>query len=152
MYQYEGARGFWRGTLAPLGSLTFSRTLGFIAYRKAKYAIDRGIESTTGSSPLEWVNTAGTYPNLGTVVCFSAAGMVSGAVLTPILSMPYPDCGVLGLTHSSTIRMLEKCSASSDPHVGQPRRIQKGSEPYTFRESSKNDRRNAWYHELVERL
>lgn len=86
VYQYEGVRGFWRGTLAPLGSLTFSRTLGFIAYRKAKYAIDRGIESTTGSSPLEWVNTAGTYPNLGTVVCFSTAGMVSGAALTPILS------------------------------------------------------------------
>ena len=86
VYQYEGVRGFWRGTLAPLTSLTFSRTLGFIAYRKAKYAIDRVIERTTGDSPLEWVNTTGTYPNLSTLVCFSTAGMVSGAALTPILS------------------------------------------------------------------
>lgn len=86
VYRQEGVRGFWRGTLAPLGSLTASRTLGFIVYRKAKYTIDKIIERTTGSSPLEWVNTAGTYPNLGTVVCFSTAGMVSGAALTPILS------------------------------------------------------------------
>lgn len=44
------------------------------------------IERVTGDSPLEWVNTAGTYPNLSTLVCFSTAGMISGAVLTPVLS------------------------------------------------------------------
>lgn len=86
VYKNEGVRGFWRGTLAPLGSLTASRTLSFIVYRKAKYAIDHGIESATGSSPLQWVNTAGTYPNFGTLVCFSTAGMVSGAALTPVLT------------------------------------------------------------------
>merc|ERR1712232_765056 len=64
IYQYEGVRGFWSSTLTPLWSLTFSRTLGFIAYRKAKYDVDRVIERVTGDSPLEWVNTASTYPNL----------------------------------------------------------------------------------------
>lgn len=86
IYQYEGIRGFWASTLTPLWSLTFSRTLGFIAYRKAKYDVDRVIERVTGDSPLEWVNTAGTYPNLSTLVCFSTAGMISGAVLTPMLT------------------------------------------------------------------
>lgn len=86
IYQHEGIRGFWTSTLTPLWSLTFSRTLGFIAYRKAKYDVDRVIERATGESPLEWVNTAGTYPNLGTLVCFSTAGAISGAVLTPLLT------------------------------------------------------------------
>lgn len=86
IYQYEGVRGFWASTLTPLWSLTFSRTLGFIAYRKAKYEVDHVIERVTGDSPLEWVNTAGTYPNLSTLVCFSTAGMISGAMLTPILT------------------------------------------------------------------
>ena len=86
IYQYEGVRGFWASTLTPLWSLTFSRTLGFIAYRKAKYDVDKVIERATGDSPLEWVNTAGTYPTLSTLLCFSTAGMISGAALTPILS------------------------------------------------------------------
>lgn len=67
-------------------SITANRVAGFIIYRKAKYEVDRVIESATGNSPLEWVNTAGTYPNLSTLLCFGTAGMIQGAVLTPILS------------------------------------------------------------------
>ena len=78
-------RGFWAGTLTPLWSITFNRTLGFIAYRKAKYEIDRVMERATGNSPLEWVNTPGTYPNMGTLICFGGAGALSGAVLSPLL-------------------------------------------------------------------
>jgi hypothetical protein len=44
------------------------------------------IERATGSSPLEWVNTPGTYPTLGTLACFTTAGVIQGAVLTPFLS------------------------------------------------------------------
>lgn len=86
IYNVEGIRGFWAGTLTPLWSITFNRTLGFIAYRKAKYEIDRVMERATGSSPLEWVNTPGKYPNMATLICFGGAGAFSGAILTPMLA------------------------------------------------------------------
>lgn len=86
VYHNEGIRGFWAGTFAPLISITAYRVAGFVVYRKAKYEIDHIYENATGHSPLQWVNEPGTYPRLSTVICFSTAGMVQGAILTPFLS------------------------------------------------------------------
>ena len=55
-------------------------------YQKAKYSLDGIIENATGISPLQTVNTPGSYPNLQTVACFTAAGAFSGAALTPFLT------------------------------------------------------------------
>ena len=65
--------------------MTLSRVAGFSVYQKAKYSLDRVIENSTGISPLQTVNTPGSYPNLQTVACFATAGAISGAALTPIL-------------------------------------------------------------------
>lgn len=74
------------GTTAPLLSLTITRVAGFSVYQKAKYTLDGIIENATGISPLQTVNTPGSYPNLQTVACFTTAGAISGAVLTPFLT------------------------------------------------------------------
>lgn len=55
-------------------------------YQKAKYSLDGIIENVTGVSPLQTVNTPGSYPNLQTVACFTTAGALSGAALTPFLT------------------------------------------------------------------
>jgi hypothetical protein len=74
------------GTTAPLLSLTITRVAGFSVYQKAKYTLDGIIENATGISPLQTVNTPGSYPNFQTVACFTTAGAISGAVLTPFLT------------------------------------------------------------------
>ena len=75
MYQTEGLRGFYAGKteqtyhdfglpfsglLGPMVNLTISRTLVFMFYRGAKYEVDRIMEKSTGSSPLQHVNKVGT--------------------------------------------------------------------------------------------
>ncbi|RMZ75237.1 hypothetical protein DV737_g5392, partial [Chaetothyriales sp. CBS 132003] len=85
-YRTEGVRGFWIGTWSPLVSLVVTRSAQFQIYRWAKYKIDRAIEQTTGQSPLQHVNTVGTYPNLSTWLCFGGAGMLAGGLLTPVLT------------------------------------------------------------------
>ncbi|RMZ81056.1 hypothetical protein DV738_g2372, partial [Chaetothyriales sp. CBS 135597] len=85
-YRTEGLRGFWVGTWSPLVSLVVTRSAQFQIYRWAKYKIDRVIERTTGESPLQHVNTVGTYPNLSTWVCFGGAGMLAGGLLAPVLT------------------------------------------------------------------
>jgi hypothetical protein len=74
------------GTFTPLISITTSRAVGFSIYRKAKYVFDGWIEAATGISPLQHVNKPGTYPDLSTVTCFTGAGMVSGALVSFVLS------------------------------------------------------------------
>jgi hypothetical protein len=66
--------------------LTLTRVAGFSVYQKAKYSLDGIIENATGISPLQTVNTPGSYPNVQTVACFTLAGALSGAALTPFLT------------------------------------------------------------------
>jgi hypothetical protein len=77
---------FPTGTVAPLLSITLSRTFSFSIYRQAKYKIDAVIETSTGVSPLQHVNKNGTFPNLSTVVCFTGAGMIAGGAMATVLS------------------------------------------------------------------
>lgn len=73
-----------------MAAITVHRAFSFYVYREAKYSIDKVIEGATGDSPLEWVNTPGTYPNLSTLACFTTAGIIQGAALTPFLSESVP--------------------------------------------------------------
>ncbi|KAI9808426.1 MAG: hypothetical protein M1826_004165 [Phylliscum demangeonii] len=83
-YQTEGLKGFWRGSAAPLFSVTLVRTASFSVYQKAKYLYAGWLQGLTGTSPLVHVNTPGTYPNLATALCFGAAGATAGAAVSTI--------------------------------------------------------------------
>jgi len=83
-YRIEGIRGYWRGVLSPLASVTLVRTISFTVYQKSKYTFDRWIYNATGSSPLVIANTKGATPNLLTIACFGAAGATAGAAVTAI--------------------------------------------------------------------
>ena len=87
-YKAEGLRAFWRGSIPPLVSITMVKTINFSFYDKAKHAFDGTITSFTGQSPLQLANANGGYPSASTMLCFGAAGAVSGAVITP-LSCPF---------------------------------------------------------------
>ncbi|KAF2840812.1 mitochondrial carrier [Patellaria atrata CBS 101060] len=83
-YKTEGVEGFYRGVLSPLLSITLVRTVSFSVYQKSKYVYNDWITRATGVSPLVTANTKGAAPTLGTLVCFGAAGMTSGAMITAI--------------------------------------------------------------------
>lgn len=87
-YKQEGLRGIWRGSLPPLVSVTFVRTLSFSIYQKAKYAVDRSMTQQFGKSPLAMANAPNGYPNLYTLTCFGLAGAASGLAITAI-SCPF---------------------------------------------------------------
>ncbi|KAI9794832.1 MAG: hypothetical protein M1816_002960 [Peltula sp. TS41687] len=83
-YRNEGARGFWRGSAAPLFSITLVRTVSFSIYQKTKYLYSSWLEKVTGSSPLATSKSPGSYPTLSTIACFGAAGATAGAAITSI--------------------------------------------------------------------
>ncbi len=73
------------GALAPLASVTLVRTVSFSIYQKAKYKYSAVIARTTGGEePLVVANKLGSYPTVGTVACFGAAGATAGACITAI--------------------------------------------------------------------
>lgn len=81
-YRTEGTKGFWRGVLSPLASITLVRTVSFSVYQRAKYTYDAWMTRVSGSSPLAIANTRGARPNLNTMSCFFTAGATAGAVIT----------------------------------------------------------------------
>lgn len=88
-YKSEGARGFWRGALAPVFSVTAVRMTSFSIYQKAKYKYSAAIGKATGSDePLIVVNRPGSIPTPATMLCFGAAGATAGSIIT-LLSCPF---------------------------------------------------------------
>ncbi|KAF4551732.1 putative mitochondrial carrier protein 14 [Elsinoe fawcettii] len=87
-YRAEGIRGFWRGVLPPLVSVTAVRTASFSIYQKAKYKYAGYFEKITGESPLDIANAPGRYPTLSTMLCFGAAGATAGSIVT-VLACPF---------------------------------------------------------------
>lgn len=82
-YETEGVKGFWRGSLAPLFSVTLVRTVSFTIYQKAKYRYSDAIGRATGNDePLVVVNRVGSTPTLATVLCFGAAGATAGSLIS----------------------------------------------------------------------
>ena len=88
-YKTEGLRGFWRGCVAPLFSVTLVRTTSFTIYQKAKYKYSDAIgRATGGDEPLVIVNRAGSTPTLATVACFGTAGATAGSMIS-FLACPF---------------------------------------------------------------
>jgi hypothetical protein len=81
-YQTESMRGFFRGVLAPMASVTLVRTISFSVYQRSKYTYSAWFNRNFGTDPLKHVNTPGTYPTLATVACFGAAGATAGSFIT----------------------------------------------------------------------
>ncbi|KAL9046446.1 MAG: hypothetical protein Q9214_000720 [Letrouitia sp. 1 TL-2023] len=83
-YKTEGFKGFWRGSLAPLASITLVRTVSFSIYQKAKYSYSAAIGQATGEEPLITVNRPGSIPTFGTIACFGTAGATAGGIVAAI--------------------------------------------------------------------
>ena len=81
-YRTEGYRGFFRGVLAPMLSVTLVRTISFSVYQKSKYTYADWFKRNFGLDPLVHVNTPGTYPTFSTIACFGAAGATAGSFIT----------------------------------------------------------------------
>jgi len=89
MYKMGGAREFYRGFLAPLGSVTVVRTTNFSIYQRAKYFFSSIIGKTAGiEEPLATVNRPGSIPTLATLVCFGSAGALAGC-MTTVIACPF---------------------------------------------------------------
>ncbi|KAI9753461.1 MAG: hypothetical protein M4579_005145 [Chaenotheca gracillima] len=87
-YRTEGPKSFWRGSTAPLASITLVRTVSFSIYQKAKYTYSDWWEASTGRAPLIDINTRYSRPNLATISCFGAAGATAGAAIT-VIACPF---------------------------------------------------------------
>ncbi|SLM34081.1 Mitochondrial substrate/solute carrier [Lasallia pustulata] len=84
-FRSEGIKGFYRGSLAPVFSITLVRTICFSVYQTAKYKYSAAIgRATGGDEPLVVVNRLGSYPSLATLACFGAAGATAGAAASAI--------------------------------------------------------------------
>ncbi|MCJ1412309.1 hypothetical protein MMC19_006403 [Ptychographa xylographoides] len=84
-----GVKAFYKGFLAPLGSVTLVRTANFSVYQKAKYIFSSAIGKATGmEEPLVTVNRPGSIPTPSTVLCFGSAGALAGCVTT-FLACPF---------------------------------------------------------------
>ncbi|KAI9664589.1 MAG: hypothetical protein M1821_006035 [Bathelium mastoideum] len=116
-YKTEGIYGFWRGTLAPLASITLVRTVSFSIYQSAKYTLDKWFYARTGSSPLKIANQDGALPTFSTVTCFGVAGAASGAAVTAI-ACPFE---LTKLSAQLSVLMANNKGSMADP-VDPPRK------------------------------
>ncbi|OLN95369.1 putative mitochondrial carrier C29A3.11c [Colletotrichum chlorophyti] len=87
-YRTEKLRGFFRGVLAPMASVTLVRTISFSIYQRAKYTYSGWMQNTFGFDVIQHVNKKGTYPNLYSIACFGAAGATAGSCIT-LLACPF---------------------------------------------------------------
>ncbi|KAJ0280208.1 hypothetical protein COL940_006345 [Colletotrichum noveboracense] len=87
-YRTEKLKGFFRGVLAPMASVTLVRTISFSIYQRAKYTYSGWIKQACGFDVLQHVNKQGTYPNLYSIACFGAAGASAGSCIT-LLACPF---------------------------------------------------------------
>lgn len=83
-YKKEGVRGFFRGVVPPLLTISFLRAVSFTAYEHSKiYLLPPPTDAAASSAATSSERTAHTTLKQLAVSCF-AAGMVSGAFLGAI--------------------------------------------------------------------
>ncbi|MCJ1482478.1 hypothetical protein MMC06_002643 [Schaereria dolodes] len=115
-YKTEGFKSFWRGSLAPLVSVTLVRTISFSIYQKAKYKYSAAIGRATGhDEPLVVVNRPGSIPTPGTLACFAAAGATAGAAIT-LLACPFE---IMKVSSQISVLMAKSNASSVDGAVRQ---------------------------------
>ncbi|KAL9004468.1 MAG: hypothetical protein Q9188_002721 [Gyalolechia gomerana] len=112
-YKTERFKGFWRGCLAPMASVTLVRTVSFSIYQKAKYTYSAAIGRAMGEEPLVTVNRPGSIPTLGTVLCFGTAGATAGG-LVAIIACPFE---LTKLSAQISVLMARSSTSSVDDPV-----------------------------------
>ncbi|KAI1781173.1 mitochondrial carrier domain-containing protein [Hypoxylon cercidicola] len=109
-YKSEGIRGFFRGVLAPLASVTLVRTISFSIYQRSKYVYSDWMKKHLNFCPLEHVNKTGALPNFGTIACFGAAGATAGSGIT-FIACPFELTKL-----SAQVSVLMANQKNADPH------------------------------------
>lgn len=113
-YETERVRGFFRGVVAPLASVTLVRTISFSIYQRTKYVYSDWLKKEFGVDPLVHVNTHGNYPNLATAACFGAAGATAGSMIT-VIACPFE---LTKLSAQVSVLMAERSATSvSEPNL-----------------------------------
>ncbi|KAJ5144086.1 Mitochondrial carrier protein [Penicillium bovifimosum] len=84
LWRTEGPRGYVAGALPPLASVAVVRIVNFTVYNAFKDMIATNVERVTGSNPLDDYKKVGSTPTLAGVLTFTAAGLVSGLVSSPL--------------------------------------------------------------------
>ncbi|KAF8470179.1 mitochondrial carrier domain-containing protein [Kalaharituber pfeilii] len=85
-YQTEGMKGFWRGSLAPLASVTLVRTVSFSIYTNSKGFYGDAIQRMFGPHAISSTSDAnsGKIPKLGDAFRWALSGATAGAAITAI--------------------------------------------------------------------
>lgn len=65
-----------------MASVTLVRTVSFSIYQRAKHNYSDWVKRNFGFDISAHVNKPGTYPNMYSVGCFSAAGATAGSMIT----------------------------------------------------------------------
>ncbi|KAK1761364.1 mitochondrial carrier domain-containing protein [Echria macrotheca] len=87
-YETEKLRGFFRGVMAPMVSITLVRTVSFSIYQRSKNFYCDWIKRNFGVDVMGHVSSPGSYPNLWSVATFGAAGATAGSCIT-VVACPF---------------------------------------------------------------
>ncbi|KAA8895480.1 mitochondrial carrier domain-containing protein [Sphaerosporella brunnea] len=84
--QTEGMRGFWRGSLAPLASVTLVRTVSFSIYSKSKQVYSSMLRPILGDNLISPPNTPGMKPC--NPIYWFLSGATAGGAIT-VIACPF---------------------------------------------------------------
>ncbi|KAF3924273.1 hypothetical protein ABW21_db0205591 [Orbilia brochopaga] len=85
-HRNEGVRGFWRGSLAPLASISMVRTLSFSVYTSSLGFYKRGIRKIVGQDAARY--QPGTLPSPSNLAQYFLSGGTAGAVVS-VVACPF---------------------------------------------------------------
>ncbi|KAI5801612.1 mitochondrial carrier domain-containing protein [Peziza echinospora] len=85
-YQHEGMKGFWRGSLAPLASVTLVRTVSFSIYSNSKDFYGSILQKAFGPNVITAPKDvkSGSLPKAGDALRWALSGATAGAAITAI--------------------------------------------------------------------
>ncbi|EWC45751.1 hypothetical protein DRE_05088 [Drechslerella stenobrocha 248] len=102
----EGIRGFWRGSLAPLASISMVRTISFSVYTSSLGFYKRGIRKLVGEDAARY--QPGTLPHVSNLAQYFLSGATAGAVVS-VVACPFEFTKL-----SSQIEFLLKQSKAAE--------------------------------------
>ncbi|EGX44718.1 hypothetical protein AOL_s00188g56 [Orbilia oligospora ATCC 24927] len=85
-HRSEGIRGFWRGSLAPLASISLVRTISFSVYTSSLGFYKRGIRKVVGEDAARY--QPGTFPHPSNLAQYFLSGGTAGAVVS-VIACPF---------------------------------------------------------------
>ncbi|PWW78733.1 mitochondrial carrier [Tuber magnatum] len=84
-HKTEGTKGFWRGSLAPLASVTLVRTVSFSIYSKSKVTLSGILQPVFGKNAISPPNTS--YKPLNPLYWFMSGAVAGGAIT--VIACPF---------------------------------------------------------------